>query len=366
MSDGAGTAGQAPVNPYVMLGLPHAASPEEIRAAYRLLVKQVHADGAAVPHDAEDRLKQINAAYQFLKDPERRAAFDLRWRTRAAVVRNRRRIRLLSALVMLVTPTAGLLLYSWLQPSARQSPPAVATLADRPAPPVAVVVATPPPRAGIIAEVPSPDLATSTEAVTPIKPAALAALDASPLVDVVAVRAVVAAAVAARAPAPAGGDRVAAAHPRSKPARRHLPLSQADAARAARAAVATAPAKRVVAGHVARQRAKPVATPQTAIWQRDEYVEFAGRPGRWTNDGEWLIAPSLRAQMVVATRRRRERLMMPGRGASMRDREQFVDASVEASNTDYHIALTPSTFALDRARTAAPTGPKAQPTATPR
>lgn len=60
---------------YAVLGVSRDASPEEIKKAYRKLAREYHPDTSA--HDnAEDRFKQISAAYETLSDPERRRRYD--------------------------------------------------------------------------------------------------------------------------------------------------------------------------------------------------------------------------------------------------------------------------------------------------
>ena len=59
-------------SPYEVLGVRPSASQEEISAAYRALVRQYHPDkvadlGPELRELAEQRMKEINAAYQSLK-----------------------------------------------------------------------------------------------------------------------------------------------------------------------------------------------------------------------------------------------------------------------------------------------------------
>ena len=61
---------------YSILGVPAAATAEEIRAAYRRLARQYHPDLNAGP-EAEARMKEINEAYDTLSDPQRRRQYDL-------------------------------------------------------------------------------------------------------------------------------------------------------------------------------------------------------------------------------------------------------------------------------------------------
>jgi curved DNA-binding protein len=60
---------------YAALGVGRSASPDEIKKAYRKLAQKHHPD-VSKEAGAEDRFKEIAAAYQTLKDPEKRAAYD--------------------------------------------------------------------------------------------------------------------------------------------------------------------------------------------------------------------------------------------------------------------------------------------------
>ena len=62
-------------DPYRVLGLTAAASGAEIKAAYRALVKQHHPDAGG----DEERIIALNAAWELLRDGERRRAYDLRY-----------------------------------------------------------------------------------------------------------------------------------------------------------------------------------------------------------------------------------------------------------------------------------------------
>lgn len=61
---------------YEVLGVARGASPEEIKAAFRRLAQQHHPDKNPSDPRASIRFKEINAAWQVLSDPQRRAMYD--------------------------------------------------------------------------------------------------------------------------------------------------------------------------------------------------------------------------------------------------------------------------------------------------
>lgn len=63
-------------DPYEALGLNRSATTEDIKKAYRKLVRTSHPDLHPDDPGAEARFKAIGAAYDLLKDPETRARFD--------------------------------------------------------------------------------------------------------------------------------------------------------------------------------------------------------------------------------------------------------------------------------------------------
>ena len=63
-------------DPYEALGLSKKATAEDIKKAYRKLVRTSHPDLHPDDSGAESRFKAISAAYDILKDPETRARFD--------------------------------------------------------------------------------------------------------------------------------------------------------------------------------------------------------------------------------------------------------------------------------------------------
>ncbi len=60
---------------YRIFGIDRNASAAEIKAAYRSLARKYHPDVSKEP-DAEEKFKEISEAYQTLKDPQKRAAYD--------------------------------------------------------------------------------------------------------------------------------------------------------------------------------------------------------------------------------------------------------------------------------------------------
>ena len=63
-------------DPYQTLGVEKTAAEEDIRKAYKKLAKKHHPDLNPGDKEAEDRFKDISAAYSLLNDPEKRRAFD--------------------------------------------------------------------------------------------------------------------------------------------------------------------------------------------------------------------------------------------------------------------------------------------------
>lgn len=63
-------------DPYDILGVDRSATQDEIKAAFRRLASQHHPDKNPGDDGAHHRFKEINAAYQILSDPQKRAAFD--------------------------------------------------------------------------------------------------------------------------------------------------------------------------------------------------------------------------------------------------------------------------------------------------
>lgn len=60
---------------YALLGLKRDAKADEVKRAYRRLARKFHPD-VSKEADAEERFKEVQEAYEVLKDPEKRAAYD--------------------------------------------------------------------------------------------------------------------------------------------------------------------------------------------------------------------------------------------------------------------------------------------------
>ncbi len=60
---------------YETMGVARDAKPDEIKRSYRRLARKFHPDVSKEP-DAEERFKEVQEAYEVLKDPEKREAYD--------------------------------------------------------------------------------------------------------------------------------------------------------------------------------------------------------------------------------------------------------------------------------------------------
>jgi curved DNA-binding protein len=60
---------------YAVLGVSREASQDEVKRAYRRLARKYHPD-VSKEANAEERFKEVQEAYEVLKDPEKRAAYD--------------------------------------------------------------------------------------------------------------------------------------------------------------------------------------------------------------------------------------------------------------------------------------------------
>ncbi len=63
-------------DPYTVLGVPKAASDDELKRAYRKLAKKLHPDVNPGKSAVEQQFKEVTAAYDLLSDPNKRARYD--------------------------------------------------------------------------------------------------------------------------------------------------------------------------------------------------------------------------------------------------------------------------------------------------
>jgi molecular chaperone DnaJ len=61
---------------YEILGVQKSASQDEIKKAYRKLARQYHPDRNQGDKEAEERFKEIQGAYDVLRDPDKRKQYD--------------------------------------------------------------------------------------------------------------------------------------------------------------------------------------------------------------------------------------------------------------------------------------------------
>lgn len=102
-------------NLYKVLGLAHTADNAQIKVVFRELAKTCHPDLHAGDSRAEQRFKEINLAYETLRNPERRATYDLaRSQARAAARRRFRSAAATMSASFVLTVSSGLIAGVWL------------------------------------------------------------------------------------------------------------------------------------------------------------------------------------------------------------------------------------------------------------
>lgn len=95
---------------YEVLGLAAGADPAQVKAAFHALAKRSHPDVNGGDANAAKRFKDINAAYEILSDPKKRAAYDLGLKHKRAESR-RRACRVIATAVASFLVTVGCGLY---------------------------------------------------------------------------------------------------------------------------------------------------------------------------------------------------------------------------------------------------------------
>ena len=65
-------------NPYEVLGISENATPEEIKSAYRKKAKECHPDLHPDDPNAQEKMNEVNAAYDILSNPEKYSAWQSR------------------------------------------------------------------------------------------------------------------------------------------------------------------------------------------------------------------------------------------------------------------------------------------------
>ena len=61
---------------YEVLGLSKGASAEDLKKAYRKMAMQYHPDRNPGDSSADEKFREVNEAYDVLKDEQKRAAYD--------------------------------------------------------------------------------------------------------------------------------------------------------------------------------------------------------------------------------------------------------------------------------------------------
>jgi len=103
------------IDAYQVLAVDRTAKEEQIKAAFRTLAMACHPDLRGGDKDAEQRFKEVFAAYALLRDPERRAIYDKACaEARRRALRRERSAMATMAASFMLTLGSGSLLGVWL------------------------------------------------------------------------------------------------------------------------------------------------------------------------------------------------------------------------------------------------------------
>jgi curved DNA-binding protein CbpA len=103
-------------NWYEVLGTTSRADDEQIKTAFRNLAKTLHPDVNAGDRDSEERFKEVNQAYEVLRDPEARATYDTYLANKRSRTRQRlRKVVATMSAAFVLSGASSYLFISWLQ-----------------------------------------------------------------------------------------------------------------------------------------------------------------------------------------------------------------------------------------------------------
>jgi curved DNA-binding protein CbpA len=120
---------------YEVLGLAAEVDPAQVKAAFHALAKRSHPDVNGGDPNAAKRFKDISAAYEILRNPDKRAAYDLGLKHKHAESRRRVwRIMATAAASFLITVGCGLYFLPSALSAHEPKPPIVTAELSSPSP----------------------------------------------------------------------------------------------------------------------------------------------------------------------------------------------------------------------------------------